>query len=63
MQVSVDPDLCEAHGVCTRIAPDVFELDDEDELQILVPSPPEDRWEQMREAAARCPKQAIKLSE
>ena len=63
MRVSVDLDRCEAHGVCTGIAPDVFELDDDDVLHVLVPEPPADRWDQMRDAAMRCPKQAIKLEE
>ena len=63
MRVSVDLDRCEAHGVCTGIAPDVFELDDDDVLHVLVTSPPDDRLEQMREAATRCPKQAITVEE
>ena len=63
MRVSVNLDLCEAHGVCTGIAPDVFELDDDDILHILVPEPPPDRWDAMREAASRCPKQAIRIEE
>ena len=63
MRVRVDLDLCEAHGVCTGIAPDVFELDDDDVLHVLVAEPPTDRWDQMRDAAMRCPKQAIKLEE
>jgi ferredoxin len=63
MRVSVDLDRCEAHGVCTGIAPDVFELDDDDMLQVLLPSPPAERLEQMREAAMRCPKQAITVEE
>lgn len=63
MRVSVDLDRCEAHGVCTGIAPDVFELDDDDVLHVLIESPPDDRLEQMREAATRCPKQAITVEE
>jgi ferredoxin len=63
MRVRVDLDLCEAHGVCTGIAPDVFELDDDDVLHVLVPEPPEERWPEMRDAAMRCPKQAIKLED
>ena len=63
MRVRVDLDLCEAHGVCTGIAPDVFELDDDDVLTVLVPDPPAARWDEMRDAARRCPKQAIKLEE
>ncbi|MEA3056878.1 MAG: ferredoxin [Actinomycetota bacterium] len=63
MRVSVDLDRCEAHGVCTGIAPDVFELDDDDVLHVLLPTPPDDRLEQMREAATRCPKQAITVED
>jgi len=63
MRVSVDPDRCEAHGVCTGIAPDVFELDDDDVLHVVLAEPPAERWGEMRDAAMRCPKQAITLSE
>jgi ferredoxin len=63
MRVSVDLDRCEAHAVCTGIAPDVFELNDDDVLHVLLPSPPADRLDQMREAANRCPKQAISVEE
>jgi len=63
MRVSVDLDLCEAHGVCIGIAPDVFELDDDDVLHVRLAEPPPERWDEMRDAAMRCPKQAIKISE
>jgi len=63
MRVSVDLDRCEAHGVCMGIAPDVFERDADDGLHVHVPSPPRERWPEMREAAMSCPKQAITISE
>jgi ferredoxin len=63
VKVSVNLDLCESHGICTGIAPDVFELDDDDILHVLVPEPGADRADAMREAAARCPKQAITVTE
>ena len=34
MRVTVDPDLCEANGVCAGLVPQVFGLDDDDELHI-----------------------------
>ncbi len=34
MKVDVDPSLCEAHGVCMSILPEVFDLDDDEVLQI-----------------------------
>jgi hypothetical protein len=42
MRVAVDRDLCEANGVSAGLAPEVFDLDDEDYLHILaaeVPAP------------------------
>ena len=59
MEVRVDRDLCEANGVCTGIAPDVFDLDDEDELVILQPEPPEEMRERIEQAVASCPKTAL----
>jgi ferredoxin len=61
MRVVVDLDLCEANAVCTRIAPEVFELDDDDNLHVLQESPPQEFRERMERAVARCPKQAITL--
>ena len=34
MRVTVDRDLCEANGVCAGLVPQVFRLDDDDELHI-----------------------------
>ncbi len=39
MEIRVDTDLCEANAVCCGIAPEVFELDDEENLLILTQSP------------------------
>ena len=35
MKVKADFDLCESNAICVGIAPDVFEVDDDDYLQIL----------------------------
>ena len=41
MRVTVDENLCEANGFCESLAPDVFELGDEDVVQIADgPVPP-----------------------
>ncbi|MDT7785930.1 MAG: ferredoxin [Pseudonocardiales bacterium] len=34
MKVGVDPSVCEAHGECMSILPEVFDLDDDEVLQI-----------------------------
>ena len=61
MELRVDRDLCEANGVCTGIAPDVFDLDDDDELVILKPEPPEEMRDRIEQAVASCPKTALSL--
>ncbi len=61
MKVSVDFDQCEANGICVGYAPDVFELDDEDQLHVTEGDVPEDRLADVRTAVAQCPKAALKL--
>ncbi len=63
MQVSVDLDLCQGHGVCESEAPEVFELGKS--LQVTVVDPrPDERLRTMVEAAARfCPTSAIRITD
>lgn len=61
MRVSVDYDLCESNAVCVGMAPDVFELDDDDNLQILQAEVPAEREEEMRQVVASCPRSALSL--
>lgn len=63
MKVVVDFDLCESNAVCMAIAPEVFEVRDDDFLYILNENPDPELHEKVREAAERCPKQAIKLED
>lgn len=41
MKVVVDYDLCESNAVCMAIAPQVFEVLDDDFLYVLDENPPE----------------------
>ena len=61
MQIVVDRDLCEANAVCCGLAPDVFELDEDENLVIKTQDPPPDRVERVSLAVARCPKNALKI--
>jgi ferredoxin len=63
MKVVVDPRECEANAVCVGIAPEVFELDDDEELHILIPEPGPDLEARVREAVDSCPKRALFLTE
>ncbi len=45
------------------LAPDVFEVRDDDYLYVLNETPSDDRREVMEDAVRRCPKQAIALED
>ncbi|MFI5780143.1 ferredoxin [Nocardia sp. NPDC051570] len=62
MKLSVDFDQCEANGICVGIAPDVFELDDEDQLHLGLTEVPSDRVDDVATAVAQCPKAALRLA-
>ncbi|WP_216916311.1 ferredoxin [Nocardia noduli] len=61
MKVTVDFDQCEANGICVGFAPDVFELDDDDQLHVHGGEVPENLLADVRDAVAQCPKAALKL--
>lgn len=63
MRVVVDFDLCESNAVCMNVAPDIFEVRDDDFLYVLQETPAEDRRPALEEAVRRCPKQAISIAE
>lgn len=59
--VEADWDVCEANGLCAAMAPDVFELDDDDNLQIEDPAVTEENRERVARAVAACPKSALRI--
>ncbi len=63
MKILVDWDLCEGNAVCVKHAPEVFRVDDEDMLHILVEEPGEDLREAVELAVNRCPRAALSIEE
>ncbi len=63
MRIVVDYDLCESNAVCMGIAPEVFEVRDDDNLYLLQEEPDESLRPKMEEAVRRCPKQAISIED
>jgi ferredoxin len=63
MKIVVDHDLCEANQVCMSRAPEVFRVDDEDQLHILIESPPEELRQKVEAAVRLCPRQALRLED
>ena len=62
MKVNVDMNLCQSHGECVRVAPDVFELGDDDVLD-WKSEVPDDRRADMEAAVEACPMMAISLED
>jgi ferredoxin len=63
MRVVCDWDLCESNAICMAVAPEVFEVDDDDNLNLLQEEPPEDLRPKVEEAVRRCPKQALSIQD
>ncbi|HJN51415.1 MAG: ferredoxin [Pseudomonadales bacterium] len=63
MKIEVDWDLCESNGVCVRICPDMFSLDENDNLIIATDSPDDELRDQLEQAVAGCPRQAMRLDD
>jgi ferredoxin len=63
MKINVDFDLCEANAVCMKVAPEVFLVDENDELHIKVKDVPQNLRAKVEEAVRRCPRQALSIEE
>jgi ferredoxin len=63
VKVEVDRDSCEANAVCAGLVPEVFEVDDEDQLHIQVAEIQAGLEDAVRHAVRSCPKAALRLEE
>jgi ferredoxin len=59
--IEVDRDLCYGFGDCVSSAPDVFELDDEEKAVVVDPNGAS--RDDLVEAAANCPVNAITITD
>jgi len=63
MRVIVNMSQCESNALCMGVAPDIFQLDDDDNLTVLNDTPDESDRDRVLEAVRMCPKQAISIEE
>ena len=64
MKVAVDRDKCVSLGICEGLAPNIFELNDDGELEVNESTPiPEAEIERVRSAVSGCPVNALTLIE
>lgn len=63
MKVVVDFDRCESNALCMGVAPDVFEVREDNFLYILDETPDESKRAEVEEAVQLCPKAAISIQD
>ena len=63
MKIKVDFDLCESNALCEALAPEVFELDDDDFLQLKTDETTDENIEHVRQRRGRLPAGAISLED
>ena len=61
MKVVVDYDLCEANALCMDCAPEIFRVEEDDSLTVLIEEPGEELREKLEKAVRLCPRQAITI--
>lgn len=61
MKIEVNWDLCESNGVCVDIVPSVFDINDDDELEVTKDAITADLRADLEEAVRLCPRQALTL--
>jgi ferredoxin len=62
-KIVVDYNRCESNARCMQVAPDIFEVRDDDKLYLLNEHPPEAARERVMKAVRVCPKQALSIVE
>jgi ferredoxin len=62
VRVEVNPNICEGHGQCNAVAPEIYDLDDGGYCLIRNPEVPAGLEPQAEEGALACPVQAITVT-
>ncbi len=63
MKIIVDFELCESNAICVDVAPEIFHINEQDELEILLEAPGEKLRSKVEESVRLCPRQAISVEE
>jgi ferredoxin len=61
-EIIVDYDECEANAICEGLVPEVFKVDEDDRLNLLIQRPPAELLDKVQEAVDMCPKRALFLT-
>ena len=61
-RIHIDRQLCQGHAMCMGEAPDLFQVDDHNQLHVPNDTPTIASLEQAQRAARHCPNQAIRIA-
>ncbi|HEX3786233.1 MAG TPA: ferredoxin [Pseudonocardiaceae bacterium] len=62
MKIIVDRGRCTGLGMCESVAPEVFEVNDEGELELANDTVPDGQLVLLEQAVACCPNEALRLA-
>ncbi len=60
-KIAVNRDLCEANARCVAVCPEVFHVDEQDELHLKTETVTEELRAKIEAAVRLCPRQALTL--
>lgn len=62
MRVTVDRDRCVGNGVCEAMAPELFVVDDNGEVELQFAEIPPEQQQLVLDAVSSCPAQALRTT-
>ncbi|MFH2056854.1 MAG: ferredoxin [bacterium] len=63
MKVTVDKKLCTGDALCLALCPEVFELNEDMQAEVLLTPVPEEHQAACREAVDACPEECITIED
>jgi len=63
MKIVVDRHACEGNARCSDVAPEIFEVRDDDKSVVKLQNPPANLMEKLKLAVRLCPRQAISIED
>lgn len=63
MKIAIDAELCQGHGRCYELAPELVEDDERSRGVVTTPDVPPELEDKARAAQRACPERAVILSE
>jgi ferredoxin len=63
MKIVVDRHACEGNARCSEVAPEIFEVRDDDKSYVKIENPPATMQEKIKLAVRLCPRQAISIED